>query len=370
VTKVLGATDAGAIPVAHDVVHAEKRSLTRGLLIFAGYSVLYAATLIDAVAPFPLAINIAAGIGNGICIAMLYIVGHDCCHGALVPGRQWNLWLGRLAFVPVVHSVSLWRLTHNRNHHGRTNLKGVDSVWPPMSPKDYAQASAPRRALERVYRSALGPLIYYQLDIWLPLMIAPISKQARAEWKRHVPDTIFVLLGFAFTLAVIHFLGAAVAPERSAWLTLLLGWGVPFAAFNYLAAITVYLNHTHPEIPWFDKEEAWSFYNGSVLGTAHVKIPFDIFPLYTDVMAHPAHHANAGTPVYALPAEQAALKARVGGDSKEYTLSLGEYRRILAACKLFDYDRMCWTDFDGVPTGPVLEVRPADYALNRAKSFG
>jgi omega-6 fatty acid desaturase (delta-12 desaturase) len=103
-----------------------------------------------------------------------------------------------------------------------------------------------------------------------------------------------------------------------------------------------------------------------VLGTAHVKLPFDILPLYSNVMAHPAHHANTATPVYELPTEQAGLKARVGGDTKEYLLSLGEYRRIVAACKLFDFERMCWTDFAGVATGPRLVVRPPDHALTAA----
>jgi omega-6 fatty acid desaturase (delta-12 desaturase) len=344
---------------------ADRRSLAKGLSIFAIYSVLYAATLIDAVAPFPILINIGAAIGNGICIAMLFIVGHDCCHNALVPGRRWNLWLGRLAFIPVVHSVSLWRVAHNQHHHGRTNLKGVDPVWAPMSLVEYRASSPARQWFERALRSAWGPLFYYYVDIWLPLLVLPLSADARIAWKKHLPDTLFVLAGFMATIAAIVAVGQFVAPERPVWLTLLLGWVIPFAAWSYLAGLTVYLNHTHPEIPWFNDETVWTNYNASVLGTAHVKLPIDIFPLYSDVMHHPAHHTHVATPVYELPTEQAALKARVGGDSKEYLLTLAEYRKIVSSCKLFDFERMCWTDFDGNPTGPELEVRPADYALPR-----
>jgi len=357
-----GAVDAAAVRAAPV---ADRRSLARGLSLFAIYSALYVFTLIDAVAPFPLLINLGAAFGNGICIAMLFIIGHDCCHNALMPGRQWNLWIGRLAFIPVVHSVSLWRVAHNQHHHGRTNLKGVDPVWAPMSLADYQAASPLRRWFERGLRSAWGPLFYYHVDIWLPLMVLPLSQSTRIAWKRHLPDTLFVLIGFMATIAGIAALGLMVSPERSVGLTLLLGWVIPFTVWSWLAGITVYLNHTHPDIPWFADEKIWSVYNASVLGTAHVKLPIDIFPLYSDVMAHPAHHANVATPVYELPAEQQVLKARVGGDSKEYMLSLGEYRRIVAACKLFDFERMCWTDFDGKPTGPQLEIRPPDYALPR-----
>lgn len=366
----IGAKSA-TIGISHEATRIEKRSLARGLAIFATYAVLYAATLIDALAPFPVAINIAAAIANGLIIAMLFIVGHDACHGAFVPGRRWNMWLARISYIPVVHSVSLWRVAHNGNHHGRTNLKGVDPVWAPMSPKEYAAASPARRWLERVYRSAFGPVIYYHLAIWLPLMIAPLWPQARAQWKRHMPDTLFVLATFAATLAGIAFLGSALAPGRPLWLVMTLGWIVPFAVWSYFAAITVYLNHTHPDIAWFDDETQWSAYNGSVLGTAHVHIPIDIFPLYTDVMAHPAHHANPSIPVYALPEAQAELKGRVGtADTREYTLTLGTYRRIVGACKLFDFERRCWTDFSGVPTTPALFARDPEIRLPRIGAPG
>src|SRR5258708_12568805 len=64
---------------------SDRRSLARGLSLFTLYGVLYFATLIDAIAPFPLVLNVLSGICNGICIAMLFIVAPDCCHGALVP---------------------------------------------------------------------------------------------------------------------------------------------------------------------------------------------------------------------------------------------------------------------------------------------
>jgi omega-6 fatty acid desaturase (delta-12 desaturase) len=349
--------DAGSLVAANtwqsSSVAADRRSLAQGLLLFVTYFALYGATLVDAIAPLPIAVNILFAIGNGICIAMLFIIGHDCGHSALVPGRRWNLWLGRICFIAVVHSLSLWRLVHNR-HHRRTNLKGADPVWAPMSIAEYRSASSFRQWLERVYRSPFGPVIYYYIEIWVPLLLVPLSREARAHWRRHLPDTLFVLTGFAVTIAVIVWLGERLTPTRPLWLVLLLGWVIPFAVWNYFAAVTIYLNHTHPEIPWFGEEKDWSFHNATVRGTVHVKIPLDILPLYGDVMAHPAHHAKTSRPVYTLPAEQEALKAHFGSEVKEYTLSLAECRRIYAACKLFDFERMCWTDFDGTPTGPCL----------------
>src|SRR5258708_19372557 len=167
--------------------------------------------------------------------------------------------------------------------------------------------------------------------MWIPLLLLPVSRAARADWKRHLPDSIFVPAGFCAPIAALCFLGDAVAPQRPLWLVLLLGWAIPYASWNYLAAATVYLNHTHPELPWFRDERTWNSYNGNVLGTVHVKMPIDIFPLYTDVMTHVAHHTNVRTPVYALPDEQKELKARFVPNVKAYTLPLAAYPPSLSA---------------------------------------
>ena len=124
---------------------------------------------------------------------------------------------------------------------------------------------------------------------------------------------------------------------------------LPFAVWNYLMAFTTYLNHTHPAIAWFDDEKTWARFRGNLMDTANVLMPVDIAPLYTKVMAHPAHHRHMGVPVYALPEAQTAMDESYG-KQVEYMLTPRAYRSIYRACKLYDFDRMCWTDFDGVPT--------------------
>lgn len=328
----------------------DPRSLGRGLFLFAVHAILYIATLAGAIADFPLPVNVLFGAANGMFIALLFIIGHDANHGSYVPGARWNRWFARLAFVPCVHAASLWRRTHNELHHQRTNLKGVDHVWAPMSKTEYDAASPARRWLERVYRGPFGPLIYYYWTFWLYRMVLPLAPETRRHWKKHIPDSIFVICAFALTLAAIGLSGHALAPLRSLWRTYLTGWIIPFAVWNYVMGATIYLNHTHPTIPWFGDERMWSFHRGNVLSTVHVKLPRYVAPLYSDALAHTAHHSDVSLPVYGLPAAQAKLKSIYGRGVPEYTLSLVEYRKIYTACKLFDFDHMCWTDFDGRPT--------------------
>jgi acyl-lipid omega-6 desaturase (Delta-12 desaturase) len=235
----------------------DKRTLSKGLRVFAVHFLLYVATLIGAVAPLPLALNVVFAIANGVFIALLFIIGHDAGHNSFVPGSLWNRWIARIAFVPCVHGASLWRVIHNEHHHARTNLKGVDGVWVPMSPEEYQSVSPARRLLERIYRSAAGPIVYYYIAFWIHRVLLPLAPELRREWRRHLPDSAFASAGLICTLVIIALGGKALTPERPLWLIFLLGWAIPFAVWNYLMAFTTYLNHTHPAIPWFEDEEGW-----------------------------------------------------------------------------------------------------------------
>ena len=345
--------DFKAVPAVQSAARTKRedpRSLKHGLEIFAVHVLLYFATLLGAIANFALPVNLLFSVANGVFIALLFIIGHDGCHGSFVPQRSWNRWLARFAFVPCVHSASLWRRTHNEMHHHRTNLKGFDRAWAPMSKAEYDSASSFRRWLERVYRGPFGPVIYYYREFWLYRLVLPLAPETRTNWKRHLPDSAFVLAGFALTLFTIVSLGLTFAPLRPFWLTFVLGWAIPFAVWNYVMGLSIYLNHTHPNIPWFQDESSWTFHRGNVRSAAHVVLPRYLAPLLSDVLAHTAHHAEVTLPVYALPAAQAKLKSAFETEVQEYPFSLSEYRKVYRACKLFDFERMCWTDFEGVPT--------------------
>ncbi len=326
----------------------DRRSTHAGVALFAGHGAAYLVTLAGALAPIAAGFNIAFAVANGVLIALLFILGHDAAHGALVKRRKANRWLARFAFIPCVHAVSLWRAIHNHGHHARTNLKGIDNVWAPMSKAQYDAASAPRRWLERVYRGPFGPAIYYYGEYWIHRVLLPLAPEVRGQWKHHLPDSLFAVTGFAITLSVIALAGHVWAPARPLWQVLAVGWAIPFAVWNYLMGFTIYLNHTHPEIIWFDDETKWRRFKGNVVDTAYVRMP-NLIPLYTKVMAHTAHHEQTTMPVYALLDAQAELAA-TGVPLVAYTLTPGAYRRIYRACKLFDFERMCWTDFDGVPS--------------------
>lgn len=336
--------------------HVTDKSMARGLRILGAHYALYIATLVGAVAPLPIWANLGCAIANGALIGLIFLIGHDSGHASFVPGRRANAWITRLAFTPCLHSKSLWEVVHNRIHHGYTNLKGMDYVWAPMSKAEFDAASWLRQRMERIYRGPLGPVIYYWIEFWIKKLVLPIAPEARAQWRRHLPDTCYVIFVGGGVVALIGVLGHYLSPQRPLWQTMLVGWFIPFAIWNYLMALSIFLQHNHPQVPWFDKKDEWTFYNGNIRGSAHVDLPFDFLLLFKWVMLHNAHHALPSVPLYHLEEAQQKLIDAYGKDVVRYRFTIGAYRHIYKACKLFDYERKQWTDFNGVPTAEPIDL--------------
>lgn len=329
-----------------------RRSTVRGVAVFLGNAGLYAGATAAALAPLPWALNLVLAICAGVFIGTLFTVGHDASHQSLTPYRTLNIWLARLAFLPALHSASLWDLSHNRIHHRFTNLRGWDYVWEPMSPEDYRTASRARRILYRLYRSPLGPLPYYAIEMWWKRHFLPISAEARRQGRRHAFDTVFLFTAYPLLVGAIVASGAALAPDRPLWLTAVWGWIVPYAVWNWLMGFVIYAHHTHPAVAWIAGRDAWTSYRGHVLGTVHARLPPPLHAVANNIMEHTAHHVMPGIPLYRLRDAQARLRERV--PEVVFSPLMRDYLRTVAACKLFDYEKRQWQDFDGRPTGPVI----------------
>src|SRR5688572_33308339 len=83
-------------------------------------SVYAAATWLAITATHPVA-RLVFGTLAGIAIAMLFIVGHDACHGSFTSSRHWNSWIGRAAFLPSLTPFHAWEVGHNQTHHVYTS---------------------------------------------------------------------------------------------------------------------------------------------------------------------------------------------------------------------------------------------------------
>ncbi len=158
-------------------LRAKRGKSTRlALAIFAADLLLYSGCLYGALRFADSWRGWCFGLVQGACIAMLFVVGHDACHGSFTAGRRLNAWIGRVAFLPSLTPFRTWELGHNQTHHVYTNLKPLDYVWVPFSKAEFDQLPRWRRWLERVYRTAPGVALYYAREIWWRHLFFPRSQ--------------------------------------------------------------------------------------------------------------------------------------------------------------------------------------------------
>lgn len=317
------------------------------LLLALDYALLLAA-LAGAVLLEPLWARVLCGLAAGFVIGRLFIIGHDACHQSLTPRRRLNHWLGRIAFLPSLTPYSLWEVGHNVVHHGYTNLKGFDFVWAPLTAQEYSALSPLRKGLDRAYRSGWGPGLYYLVEIWWKRMFFPSRTHMPTRRRVFLLDNLLVAgfgLAWLALLAVV-----ASATGRALLPTLLTGFVLPFVCWCAMIGFVVYVHHTHVEVQWHDDRAEWSRAQPFVSTTVHLTFPWGFGGVLHHIMEHTAHHVDMTIPLYRLKGAQATLERMLPGRIVVQPFSWAWYFDTAQRCKLYDFQRRCWTDYAGTAT--------------------
>jgi omega-6 fatty acid desaturase (delta-12 desaturase) len=312
----------------------------RKALALIGASLIFYVTTLWATLVLPWWAALVAAVLNGVAIGQLFVIGHDACHLAFLSTPRANSIFGRLVYLPSLTPFSIWHLIHNVRHHGHSNVRHCDGVWEPIDLADYQSLSRPRRALYRFYRSHPGVFAYYFIDYWLRQFAWP--RRAELGPLRAV-YFIDVLMCWSFAFLIYGLvIGHALLAGRDLALTVIVSMLVPQLVWNVLMSVTIYLQHTHPDIPWFNSMAAWHAENGRVSTTAYVRIPRWMSLVSLEMMEHPAHHLLPSVPVYNLRALNQALPV----DSyPSWTWSWVEHARVVRVCKLYDFENRRWVPF-------------------------
>jgi omega-6 fatty acid desaturase (delta-12 desaturase) len=315
------------------------KSTGLALAIFALDAVLYVAAVIGALTASGFWIALACGAIAGVATGMLFVVGHDACHGSLTSSPQLNAWIGRSAFLPSLTPFRAWDEGHNRTHHVYTNLKGRDYIWTPFSLDEFRALPRWRQILERCYRSPLGVGLYYGVEVWGKHLM--FSRDVDAVW-----DSL-LCSGFAGVLSVVAWLAAG-------WQGWFAGVAWPFLVWNWMMGWAIFEHHTHPAVPWFDDEHEWRAAGAQTLCTVHIVLPGVVDFVLHRIMQHTAHHLDVTVPLYRLTDAQSAVER--SAEVVTYRWSPLTFLRHLRACQIYDYDESQWLHFDGAPSSPPVRV--------------
>ncbi|MGY6551424.1 MAG: fatty acid desaturase [Erythrobacter sp.] len=227
----------------------------------------------------------------GLLLLRIFIIQHDCGHGAFFPKRSGNDWTGRALGVLTFTPYDCWRRSHTLHHANTGNLdaRGFGDV-DTLTVREFNTGSRLQRFFYRLYRHpvvlfGVGPAYLFLLRHRLPV---GLMKEGRIYW----------ISAMATNLAIAAILGALV---------FLFGLGttllVVIPALLIAASTGVwlfYIQHQFEEAHW-DKRADWSFHDAALRGSSHLDLPQPLRWFTANIGVHHVHHLASRIPFYRLP---------------------------------------------------------------------
>jgi len=223
-------------------------------------------------------------------VVRLFMIQHDCGHGAFFRRRRTNDWVGRVISLLTLTPYDHWRRDHAAHHAGQGNLdrRGIGDIKT-LTVREFLALPRRRQLLYRLYRHPLvmfgiGPAYLFLLANRLP------SGLMRGGWKSW--------LSTMATNGVVAVLVAAMI-----WLV---GLG-PFVLVHLpiillAAAIGVwlfYIQHQFEDTYWAH-DEGWNFHAAALNGSSHYDLPGVLRWFTASIGVHHVHHLSSRIPYYRL----------------------------------------------------------------------
>lgn len=226
----------------------------------------------------------------GVFLLRLFLIQHDCGHGAFFRDRAANDWLGRCLGVLTLTPYEYWRRSHAVHHASTGNLdaRGVGDV-DTLTVAEFQARNSLGRFLYRLYRSpivlfGLGPAYLFLLRHRLPI---GMMRRGSRPWISAMGTNAFIaaaggalawLIGFEL-LVLVHVPIVLVAATLGVWF--------------------FYVQHQFENTRW-DWNQSWTFHSAALHGSSYYRLPAIVRWATADVGIHHIHHLASRIPFYRL----------------------------------------------------------------------
>jgi acyl-lipid omega-6 desaturase (Delta-12 desaturase) len=254
-------------------------------------------------------VSVALALPTAGFVVRLFIIQHDCGHGAYFRSRLANEVVGWLCSLTTFTPFALWRRHHAAHHAVWNNLdkrpSGSDIYSGCLTLREY-QALSPMR--QRLYRAALHPLVSQLL---LPpvvfILVYRFPFDTPKGWRKERISVYVTNLGIgAFLLTM----------------TLLIGWEpvllVQLPVIVMASIIGVWLfavQHRFEQTLWA-RQTDWTAVGAALHGSSWLRLPRILQWFTGNIGFHHVHHLVPRVPNYRLQAAhraEPALAAHVTG---------------------------------------------------------
>jgi acyl-lipid omega-6 desaturase (Delta-12 desaturase) len=224
-------------------------------------------------------------------LVRLFMIQHDCGHGAFLRQRSGNDWLGRVLGILTLTPYDHWRHSHAIHHASSGNLdrRGIGDIGT-LTKAEYLARSPLGRLRYRLYRHPLvmfgvGPAYLFLLETRLPFGFM------RKGWQPWLST-------MATNLGIVAVAGAMI------WWVGLLPFvlvHLPIVALAAAAGVWLfYVQHQFEATHW-EGDPDWNHHDAALHGSSHYDLPPVLRWFTGNIGVHHVHHLASRIPFYRLP---------------------------------------------------------------------
>ncbi|KAG8766811.1 hypothetical protein FRC12_006633, partial [Ceratobasidium sp. 428] len=212
---------------------------------------------------------------QGLVFTGIWVIGHECGHGAFSPSRIVCDSIGFILHTALWTPYFSWKISHHRHHSNHASMER-DEVYVPQTRSDLNIPSAPHHDIDwdEIFGDTpiytLFMLIRQQVLAFPAYLLMNVSGQKRyPQFTNHFdPNSIIfnkshrraVILsnyGILTMILIVYW-----SCQKYGAISVLKYYGIPWLAVSHWFIMITYLHHTSPLLPHYRNPE-WTFQRGA-----------------------------------------------------------------------------------------------------------
>jgi omega-6 fatty acid desaturase (delta-12 desaturase) len=235
---------------------------------------------------FALLVTPTAGL-----VVRLFMIQHDCGHGAFFPGRAANDWTGRVVGLLTLTPYDYWRRTHAVHHANSGNLsgRGIGDIET-LTVVEYFARTRWGRLRYRLYRHpavmfGIGPAYLFVVQYRLPLGLM----RKGLPWLSTMGTNLAIVAAASLLMWLVGVLPFLLVH-------------VPVVLLAATAGVWLfYVQHQFEQTHW-SEGKGWDLHEAALYGSSHYDLPGLLRWFTANIGVHHVHHLSSRIPYYRLGA--------------------------------------------------------------------
>ncbi len=236
-------------------------------------------------------LTLALAIPAAFFLVRLFIIQHDCGHGAFFANSKAADITGSILGVLTLTPYHYWKKTHAMHHATSGNLehRGFGDITT-LTVEEYLALSWSKRVRYRIYRNPLvlfvfGPAMHFSIVHRLPTIVP-------REWRRERRSILWTNVGL---LALIVVAGLVFGFKEVALVH------APLLLVSCSVGVWLFYVQHQFEPTYWEHDKTWKYEAAALEGSSYYRLPKVLHWLTGNIGFHHIHHLNARIPNYRLP---------------------------------------------------------------------